>query len=153
MGMAVVHGEKTFYLQIQLLRNCCKSQFRELLENLPIVETCAHTGPKLPKDQLIIAVNWTGVYMVDDQEQVIKFVFHLKPSFIFKAHGLIHQMFQSSRFFWSSPSLKSPRWSPLTQAASLTRRSPSPPSSWRTSPSSAPTLRTSGTWSTSSSKG
>ena len=42
MGMAVVHGEKTFYLQIQLLRNCCKSQFTELLENLPIVETCAH---------------------------------------------------------------------------------------------------------------
>ena len=28
-------------------------------------------GPKLPRDQLIIAVNWTGVYMVDDQEQVI----------------------------------------------------------------------------------
>ena len=27
-------------------------------------------GPKLPKDQVIIAVNWTGVYMVDDQEQV-----------------------------------------------------------------------------------
>ena len=79
MGMAVVHGEKTFYLQIQLLRNCCKSQFTELLENLPIVETCAHTGPKLPKDQLIIAVNWTGVYMVDDQEQVnIFFSFQTK---------------------------------------------------------------------------
>ena len=28
-------------------------------------------GPKLPKDQVIIAVNWTGVYMVDDQEQVM----------------------------------------------------------------------------------
>ena len=28
-------------------------------------------GPKLPRDQIIIAVNWTGVYMVDDQEQVI----------------------------------------------------------------------------------
>ena len=81
MGMAVVHGEKTFYLQIQLLRNCCKSQFRELLENLPIVETCAHTGPKLPKDQLIIAVNWTGVYMVDDQEQVINFFFSFQTKF------------------------------------------------------------------------
>ena len=28
-------------------------------------------GPKLPKDEVIIAVNWTGIYMVDDQEQVI----------------------------------------------------------------------------------
>ena len=28
-------------------------------------------GPKLPKDQVIIAVNWTGIYMVDDQEQVL----------------------------------------------------------------------------------
>lgn len=32
---------------------------------------CQHPGPKLPKDKVIIAVNWTGVYMVDDQEQVI----------------------------------------------------------------------------------
>ena len=83
MGMALVHGEKTFYLQIQLLRNCCKSQFRELLENLPIVETCAHTGPKLPKDQLIIAVNWTGVYMVDDQEQVNKFFFFISNQVLY----------------------------------------------------------------------
>ena len=28
-------------------------------------------GPQLPKDELIIAVNWTGVYMVDSQENVI----------------------------------------------------------------------------------
>ena len=34
-------------------------------------ESIRTAGPKLPKDQLIIAVNWTGVYMVDDQEQVI----------------------------------------------------------------------------------
>ena len=153
MGMAVVHGEKTFYLQIQLLRNCCKSQFTELLENLPIVETCAHTGPKLPKDQLIIAVNWTGVYMVDDQEQVIKFFFSFQTEFYIQGSLSSTYMFQFSRFFWSSPSLKSLRWSPLTQAASLTRRSRSPPSSWRTSPSSAPTPRTSGTWSTSSLRG
>ena len=34
-------------------------------------EAVRTSGPKLPTDQLIIAVNWTGVYMVDDQEQVI----------------------------------------------------------------------------------
>lgn len=28
-------------------------------------------GPELTKNNLIIAVNWTGVYMVDDQEQII----------------------------------------------------------------------------------
>ena len=25
----------------------------------------------MPKDEVIIAVNWTGIYMVDDQEQVL----------------------------------------------------------------------------------
>ena len=41
--------------------------------NFPKPANCqklCQTGPKLPKDQVIIAVNWTGVYMVDDQEQV-----------------------------------------------------------------------------------
>lgn len=28
-------------------------------------------GPTLPKNDLIIAVNWTGVYFVDEQEQVL----------------------------------------------------------------------------------
>ena len=34
-------------------------------------EAVRTSGPKLPKDQVIIAVNWTGIYMVDDQEQVL----------------------------------------------------------------------------------
>ena len=29
-----------------------------------------YSGPNLPKNDVIIAVNWTGVYVVDDQEQV-----------------------------------------------------------------------------------
>lgn len=29
------------------------------------------SGPKLSKDNLVIAVNWTGMYMVDDQEQIL----------------------------------------------------------------------------------
>ena len=32
-------------------------------------ESCP--GPNLPKNDVIIAVNWTGVYVVDDQEQVL----------------------------------------------------------------------------------
>ena len=29
------------------------------------------SGPFLPKEDLIVAVNWTGVYFVDEQEQVL----------------------------------------------------------------------------------
>ena len=29
------------------------------------------SGPSLPKNEVIIAVNWTGVYIVDDQEHVL----------------------------------------------------------------------------------
>jgi len=29
------------------------------------------SGPTLPKNEVIIAVNWTGVYIVDDQEHVL----------------------------------------------------------------------------------
>lgn len=28
-------------------------------------------GPSLPKNEVIVAVNWTGVYFVDEQEQVL----------------------------------------------------------------------------------
>lgn len=28
-------------------------------------------GPILPKNDVIVAVNWTGVYFVDEQEQVL----------------------------------------------------------------------------------
>lgn len=30
-----------------------------------------YSGPSLPKNDLIVAVNWTGVYFVDEQEQVL----------------------------------------------------------------------------------
>lgn len=33
--------------------------------------TFTFPGPNLPKNDVIIAVNWTGVYVVDDQEQVL----------------------------------------------------------------------------------
>ncbi|CAI4233127.1 unnamed protein product [Auanema sp. JU1783] len=34
-------------------------------------EALKFTGPPLPKNEVIIAVNWTGIYVVDDQEQVL----------------------------------------------------------------------------------
>nr|CAD7413761.1 unnamed protein product [Timema poppensis] len=34
-------------------------------------EAFRNSGPNLPKNDVIIAVNWTGVYVVDDQEQVL----------------------------------------------------------------------------------
>lgn len=35
------------------------------------VSASRNSGPNLPKNDVIIAVNWTGVYVVDDQEQVL----------------------------------------------------------------------------------
>lgn len=32
---------------------------------------CVSEGPSLPKNDVIVAVNWTGVYFVDEQEQVL----------------------------------------------------------------------------------
>ena len=29
------------------------------------------SGPKLPKNDIIMAVNWTGVYFIDDQEHLL----------------------------------------------------------------------------------
>lgn len=34
-------------------------------------EAYRFSGPSLPKNDVIIAVNWTGVYVVDDQEHVL----------------------------------------------------------------------------------
>ena len=34
-------------------------------------EAYKFAGPSLPKNEVIIAVNWTGVYVVDNEEQVL----------------------------------------------------------------------------------
>ena len=34
-------------------------------------EAFKFSGPSLPKNDVIVAVNWTGVYVVDDLEQVL----------------------------------------------------------------------------------
>lgn len=43
--------------------------FQLKFNHFTIIVYCA--GPNLPKNDVIIAVNWTGVYVVDDQEQVL----------------------------------------------------------------------------------
>lgn len=35
------------------------------------VSVSLSVGPSLPKNDVIVAVNWTGVYFVDEQEQVL----------------------------------------------------------------------------------
>ena len=42
----------------------------QLLDQISI-HLCRFAGPSLPKNEVIIAVNWTGVYIVDDQERVL----------------------------------------------------------------------------------
>lgn len=38
---------------------------------LPLSASVSAPGPSLPKNDVIVAVNWTGVYFVDEQEQVL----------------------------------------------------------------------------------
>lgn len=38
---------------------------------LPLRASVSVPGPSLPKNDVIVAVNWTGVYFVDEQEQVL----------------------------------------------------------------------------------
>lgn len=38
---------------------------------LPLRASVSAPGPSLPKNDVIVAVNWTGVYFVDEQEQVL----------------------------------------------------------------------------------
>lgn len=39
--------------------------------SLPLTAWVSVPGPNLPKNDVIVAVNWTGVYFVDEQEQVL----------------------------------------------------------------------------------
>lgn len=43
----------------------------KLLAGLSYLNRFLSTGPSLPKNDVIVAVNWTGVYFVDEQEQVL----------------------------------------------------------------------------------
>lgn len=39
--------------------------------DVPLSTSVIVPGPSLPKNDVIVAVNWTGVYFVDEQEQVL----------------------------------------------------------------------------------
>lgn len=49
----------------------CQIQARRYSKFSMILSSPRNSGPNLPKNDVIIAVNWTGVYVVDDQEQVL----------------------------------------------------------------------------------
>lgn len=40
------------------------------------------SGPELPKNNIIIAVNWTGIYFIDDQEQILLELMFAEVSFV-----------------------------------------------------------------------
>ena len=48
-----------------------RGRWRELLIQLSPFSLGRFAGPSLGKNDVIIAVNWTGVYIVDDQEHVL----------------------------------------------------------------------------------
>lgn len=52
------------------------------------------SGPQLPTKNMIIAINWTGIYMIDDQEQILlelTFCDVSSVSFERLAHTLLHK--------------------------------------------------------------
>ncbi|KAK2172331.1 hypothetical protein NP493_972g00051 [Ridgeia piscesae] len=87
-----LHGTKSLNYWIQGVSNCFRKSYfvRERIAPLHVKEDIVNyakykwpllysrfyeaykfAGPSLPKNDVIIAVNWTGVYVVDDQEQVL----------------------------------------------------------------------------------
>ena len=50
---------------------CRTRWFHVMLPVHDVYRACRFSGPSLPKNEVIIAVNWTGVYIVDDQEHVL----------------------------------------------------------------------------------
>ncbi|KOX78782.1 Myosin-VIIa [Melipona quadrifasciata] len=69
--------KKSYYLKEKVLALRVKedivgyAKFKWPLLFSRFYEAYRNSGPNLPKNDVIIAVNWTGVYVVDDQEQVL----------------------------------------------------------------------------------
>ena len=64
----VIHGIMSFQVKEDIV-NYAKYKWPLLFSRF--YEAYKFAGPSLPKNDVIIAVNWTGVYVVDDQEQVL----------------------------------------------------------------------------------
>lgn len=57
-------------------------------------ETIQISGPQLPTKNMIVAVNWTGIFMIDDQEQILlelTFADVIFVSFERKSHSAMHK--------------------------------------------------------------
>uniref|UniRef100_A0A2K6BQI3 Unconventional myosin-VIIa n=1 Tax=Macaca nemestrina TaxID=9545 RepID=A0A2K6BQI3_MACNE len=61
------------WAQLAIAAHKKKSVYCHLLGvgGLPLSALVSTPGPSLPKNDVIVAVNWTGVYFVDEQEQVL----------------------------------------------------------------------------------
>ncbi|XP_069983292.1 myosin-VIIa isoform X1 [Penaeus vannamei] len=76
-GLVVAAFRKSYYVKerVQPLRVkedvVSYAKFKWPLLFSRFYEAFRYSGPNLPKNDVIIAVNWTGVYVVDDQEQVL----------------------------------------------------------------------------------
>lgn len=77
-GALVVQAyKKSYYLKEKVLSLRVKedvvsyAKYKWPLLFSRFYEAYRNSGPNLPKNDVIIAVNWTGVYVVDDQEQVL----------------------------------------------------------------------------------
>ncbi|CAL4075619.1 unnamed protein product, partial [Meganyctiphanes norvegica] len=76
-GLVVTAYRKSYYVKerVQTLKVkedvVSYAKFKWPLLFSRFYEAFRSSGPNLPKNDVIIAVNWTGVYVVDDQEQVL----------------------------------------------------------------------------------
>lgn len=76
-GLVVAAYRKSYYVKERVQSLKVKedvvsyAKFKWPLLFSRFYEAFRYSGPNLPKNDVIIAVNWTGVYVVDDQEQVL----------------------------------------------------------------------------------
>ncbi|XP_053334493.1 unconventional myosin-VIIa isoform X3 [Clarias gariepinus] len=66
-----IHTQKSFDLQRVKEDVVDFARFRWPLLFSRFFEAFKFSGPSLPKNDVIVAVNWTGIYFVDEQEQVL----------------------------------------------------------------------------------
>lgn len=68
------------------------------------------SGPELPKNNMIIAVNWTGVYMIDDQEQILMEMTFADIGYVsyqqnvkFQLHNITFNTIRDEEYVFQSP--------------------------------------------------
>ncbi|KAI4464781.1 myosin vii xv [Holotrichia oblita] len=68
------------------------------------------SGPELPKDNMIIAINWTGIYMIDDQEQILMEMTFADVAYVnyqqnaqFQLHNITFSTIRNEEYVFQSP--------------------------------------------------